>query len=103
VVVGMLVVFISLILIGFIINQLRHLNPQSRTRKEAEPNGKAAEPEPDVSTNAIIAVITALHMHVREAEEQRKLMLTWCRAPMSMWRAGKVAMPNREFVLTRRK
>ena len=108
VIVGMLVVFASLIIIGLVINQLRHVDPQNRKKKaqKAAPEATAKaqpEPEPDVSTNAIIAVITALHLHVQEVEEQHKLMLTWKRTPMSMWRAGKVTMPNREYALTRRK
>ncbi|MCD4827815.1 MAG: OadG family protein [Candidatus Cloacimonetes bacterium] len=105
IIIGMLVVFTSLMLTGFIISQLRRLNPQSRKKPTASAPTAAQrqEPEPDVSTNAIIAVITALHLHVREAEEQHKLMLTWRRTSLSMWRAGKLTMPNREYVLTRRK
>jgi len=101
------VVFLSLMLIAFIINQLRHLATQGRPHGAAKTTvetavGKGTAPEPDVSTNAIIAVITALHLHVQEVEEKHRLMLTWRRAQKPAWRTAGI-MPNREFDFLRRK
>ncbi len=101
-VIGMLVVFLSLIVTGMIISQIKHLN---RTKKKPEATqtvetsiGKITGPQPDISTNAIVAVITALHMHIAEAEERQKLILTWKRAPLSLWRgSSRNAMPNQTY------
>ncbi len=101
-VIGMTVVFLSLIVTGMIISQIRHLN---KAKKKAGPTktvetsiGKISGPQPDISTNAIVAVITALHMHIAEAEERQKLILTWKRAPLSLWRgSSRNAMPNQTY------
>jgi len=89
--VGMLVVFVSLLLIGIVIAQLKHLNRQKKVKPEISvvtSVGKITTAEPDVSTNSIVAVITALHMHVKEVQDKKKLALTWNRSPVSMWKAS---------------
>ncbi|MCD4652209.1 MAG: OadG family protein [Candidatus Cloacimonetes bacterium] len=98
-IIGMLVVFVSLIAIGIIIQQLKHLNRKKKPEKVTVTTsvGKITVPEPDVSTNAIVAVITALHIHVKEVRDKKKLLLTWNRGPVSMWKASNhVHLLNRE-------
>ncbi|PID28964.1 MAG: hypothetical protein CSB55_02535 [Candidatus Cloacimonadota bacterium] len=112
--VGMLVVFISLMLIGIIISQMEHITKyEERKRKKKEEIaakkvfhtscGKISTSETEVSMNSIAAVITALHIHRLEAEESHKLHLTWKRTPVSVWRASfKTMMPNKEYNYTKR-
>ncbi len=100
---GMLVVFLSLIVTGVIISQIKHINQKPKKVNTPEQTvktsiGKVTGPQPDISTNAIIAVITALHLHIAEAEERQKLLLTWKRAPLSLWRgSSRSAMPNQTY------
>ncbi len=101
-VIGMMVVFLSLIVTGLIISQMKHLNRSKKktaqTKTVETSIGKITGPQPDISTNAIVAVITALHMHIAEAEERQKLILTWKRAPLSLWRgSSRNAMPNQTY------
>lgn len=94
---GMLVVFISLVLVGLIIGSLKHFEKKSKPQKTGIRTsvGTITTNQPDISQNAVVAVVMALHMHVTEARERKKLMLTWSRAPISMWRASnKTNMPN---------
>ncbi|MCD4795646.1 MAG: OadG family protein [Candidatus Cloacimonetes bacterium] len=98
---GMIIVFISLALVGFIINQLKKLHKLdklSKKRLEKIPRAKISADKPNLSRNDIVAVITAIYLHELEAEEQSRLLLTWKRTPISMWKAAtKFNMPNRLF------
>jgi len=104
-VVGILVVFFSLLLISIIINQFQHLAKakkpkQKKSSKSASttvqtPIGKVTGPTTSISSNAIVAVITALHKHKLSVEERVKIQMTFSRAPVNMWSAlAKMEMPN---------
>ncbi len=110
--IGMLVVFSSLLIIGIIIAQLEHLANYEKwkeKKKEAKAKKTAAvsvktdigtisTDMPQTSMNAIAAVIATLHMHVSDAERQQKMLLTWKRIPSSLWKAYNITdMPNRAF------
>ncbi len=111
--IGMLVVFLSLLLIGFIIGQLQHIENLSRKKeKKYSANtlsvntsvGKVTAPSDQISANAIVAAVTALHLHVLEIEETNKLLLTWKRTSLNLWRYYyKFKMPNREFSQLKRR
>jgi len=110
--VGMVVVFASLILIGFIISQLVHITKHEERKKNkialaknkvSTSIGSVSTIESGVSMNSIVAVVTAIHMHRLEAEESQKMLLTWQRTPVSMWRSSvKTMMPNKEYNYTKR-
>ena len=101
VLIGMLIVFVSLITIGFVINQLRHLHLFEKIKEEKlkkkKPKFSDEENSSDmeVSSDAIIAAITAVYLHELEVEEQHKFLLTWKRTPVSMWKAiSRAEKPN---------
>ncbi|MCK9329759.1 MAG: OadG family protein [Candidatus Cloacimonetes bacterium] len=102
-VLGMSVVFLSLIITSLLISQLVHLN-KKKDKKETKatltsPIGKiSTQYIENLSSDAVIAVIAAIHKHRIDTDEQNRIMLTWRRANVSMWQAsGKVQMPNSSF------
>lgn len=100
VIIGMLIVFLSLALVGWVINQLKFLQGFSKEKKIAVQTslGKIISTPEHLSRDAIIAVISTVYLHELEAREQNKLLLTWKRSSLSLWRAaGKINMPNRLF------
>lgn len=104
---GMFVVFFSLVLCGLVIGQLKHLGKPKKEKAKAQPVAQKAskkdEPKPDVSGDALVAAICALHLHIKETEEQNSMLLTWKRTPISMWRSQtRTNMPNAEFYRRRK-
>ncbi len=103
VLVGVLVVFLSLLVTSLVIMQLRHLNflTQEKPAKadiKITKSGKLLSAKPHVSNNDIAAVVTALHLFQYQLEERRRLALTFHREKANFWRAdGLYAMPNRNF------
>lgn len=108
--VGMLVVFSALIITSLVISQLIYLNREKKVKdsgvkpaSSAKPKLKASEIAKDMDSDAMIAAITALHLHRMDLEERRKLALTFRRTPTNQWRASAVlSMPNREMNSYRR-
>ncbi len=91
VLVGMLIVFISLSLVGFLIGQLQNLHLFER---------KKVSPKIDEKThsNNEIAAMMTIYLHEKEAEQQNNLLVTWTRAPVNMWRASNVNnFPNNRY------
>ena len=109
-IIGMLVVFVSLIVIGVIIGQIKHISRNNKPKKRKNRKvvqtsiGSIETTESDISTNSVIAVITALHMHIQEVDAKNKLNMDWKRAPVSMWKSvSKAKFPNQDYrVLSRR-
>lgn len=99
--VGMLVVFSSLALSSLIISQLVHLNKRPKTETNVitiSKSGKVKKAPDGLSQGVIVAAISALHIHVQSIEERRRLLLTFKRTPLNLWRASNVTeMPNRSF------
>lgn len=86
VVLGMSIVFASLFITGLIINSLKHL---SKTKKKVEVQtsvGTVTAPKGHISSNGIVAAITAIFLH--DAEERDKIELTWKRQAISVWQAA---------------
>lgn len=103
--VGMLVVFSALLFTSIIISQLVHLNREKKKDSiiKVSSDGKVKSAPKNLSSNVIVAAITALHIHSMELEERRKMVLTFRRTPTNQWRASAVlSMPNREMTSVRR-
>lgn len=85
VLVGMSIVFLSLIIVGFGIHSLQHIGQKKTVHTRI--GAITAAPE-HISSNAIVAVITAIHLHEADVEEKNRLLLTWKRSQLSMWSAA---------------
>lgn len=102
-IIGMLVVFCALIITALVISQMAHFNKKTKVIPAASsvqtPIGiVTTKKNEDLSSAAIVAVVTAIHMRMHELDEESKLMLTWKRANVSMWQAtGKVQFPNSQY------
>lgn len=107
-VVGIMVVFFSLLLISVLINQFQHIEKakdfkakKSQTKASTTvktPVGKVTGPTSAISSNAIVAVIAALHRHKVSVEERVKIQMTFSRTPVNMWSASaKMEMPNSAY------
>jgi hypothetical protein len=107
VLVGMAIVFGSLVLVAFLISLLRHLHifrrPMLRSDSDASSVGTVIGTiisSGDLSDYSIAAVVTAVFLHETEVEAENKLLLTWRRAPMSRWKTVDL-MPNSQFITRR--
>ncbi len=97
VLVGMSIVFLSLIIIGFFIGFLQHTRIKLTKKKTVKTSsGKVTASVEHISSNGIVAAITALYLHEAEVEEKNRLHLTWKRQAISLWRATNV-VENRFF------
>jgi uncharacterized membrane protein YidH (DUF202 family) len=103
--VGIMVVFVSLLLISFLISQFQHIEKAKdlKVKKRTKPStstvqtavGKVTGPTDAISSNAIVAVVAALHKHKLSVEERVKIQMTFSRTPVNMWSASaKMEMPN---------
>jgi len=92
--VGMGIVFTSLLLVGIIINSLQHLNKQKKKIKVKTSVGTVSAPAEHINSNGIIAAITTILLH--DTEESSKIELTWKRRTISMWKASGM-VGNRVF------
>jgi hypothetical protein len=91
--VGLFTVFSGLLLISLVIYQLRHLDKKKKVRPSKLPESNFTGMEISES-DAITAAITAtIYLHELEVEENNKLLLTWKRNTLSMWKvAGYIPM-----------
>lgn len=109
--VGMLVVFLSLIITGMFISNIKHFSktgkPQVTKKKEKVVKtsiGEVKTSEGDLSTNSVVVVITAIHLHLLEVEAKNKINMDWRRAPVSMWKSvSKAKFPNQDYKLLSRR
>ena len=94
--VGMGIVFVSLLIVGLIIGSLQHIgDPKKKKRSVVQTSvGKVTAPRNHISSNGIVAAITAMLLH--DAEERDKIDLTWKRQTISMWQAAGM-VENRIF------
>ncbi len=94
--VGMGIVFVSLLIVGLIIGSLQHIgDPKKKKRSVVQTSvGKVTAPRNHISSNGIVAAITAMLLH--DAEEKDKIDLTWKRQTISMWQAAGM-VENRIF------
>lgn len=94
--IGMSIVFASLLLVGLIINSLQHIGETRKIKKTSvqTSSGKVSAPKEYISSNGVVAAITAMFLH--DAEEKDKINLTWKRQSISMWKAAGM-VENRVF------
>ena len=117
---GMIIVFIALIVTGLVVALLEYFHRLSnrkgkwRTRAAPAPETEAPEPmserrrrrlgiperragadeQPDWHT--IVAIATAIRLHESSIEEANRILATWKKASLSMWKTNRT-MPNRRF------
>ena len=97
--VGMAIVFTSLIVVAFLVSLLRHL--QFFERRSKADNGSRSVPSVvgtitssgDLSDYSIAAVVATIFLHEEEVDAENRLLLTWRRSTGSAWRTGGL-MPN---------
>ncbi|MEA2096929.1 MAG: OadG family protein [Candidatus Cloacimonadota bacterium] len=94
--VGMGIVFVSLFIVGFIISLLQHIGKPKKKKKAIVQTlaGTVAASKDHISSNGVIAAITAMVLH--DADERDKIELTWKRQTISMWKAAGM-VENRVF------
>lgn len=100
---GMLIVFVSLIVVAVLIGLLRHLHIFDKKGNTPRPGKRSVRSivgtissSGDMSDYALAAVVAAIFLHEEEVEEEKKLLLTWKRASTNMWKASR-SMPNDTF------
>lgn len=100
---GMLIVFISLIVVAVLIGLLRHLhifekkgNTPGRGESSVRSIVGTISSSGDMSDYALAAVVAAMFLHEEEVDEENRLLLTWKRASTNMWKASR-SMPNDTF------
>jgi len=100
-IVGISVVFSSLFLIYLIIGLFKHIGKERSAPKDKKvqtPVGTVSGPAEVMSSDTIVAVITALHRYRVEIEERRKIMITIKRTQVSRWGSPCQAdMPNKNI------
>jgi len=84
--VGMGIVFVSLMITGLIINSLQHFVKSKKKTEVSTPVGTVTAPKDHISSNGIVAAITAMLLH--DADEKDKINLTWKRQAFSGWHAA---------------
>jgi Na+-transporting methylmalonyl-CoA/oxaloacetate decarboxylase gamma subunit len=101
--IGMLIVFLSLIIVAVLIGLLRHLHIFERKGNSRKPEKRSVRSmvgtissSGDMSDYALAAVVAAIFLHEEEVEEENRLLLTWKRASTNMWKASR-SMPNDTF------
>ncbi len=92
--VGMGIVFASLLLVGFIISLLQHIGAPKKKTKVITSVGTVTAPKKHINSDGVVAAITAIFLH--DAEEEDRIDLTWKRQTISMWKAAGMA-ENRVF------
>jgi len=104
---GMLIVFVSLIVVAVLIGLLRHLHifekkgsMPGRGENSMRSLVGTIRSSGDMSDHALAAVLTAIFLHEEEVEEENRLLLTWKRASTNMWKASR-SMPNDTFFNSR--
>jgi len=96
IIVGMGIVFVSLLIVGFIISLLQHIGKPKKKKKSVVQTsvGTVTAPKDHISSNGIVAAITAMFLH--DADERDKIELTWKRQTISLWKAAGM-VENRVF------
>lgn len=103
--VGMLVVFSALLITSIVIAQLRHL--QAEKKKDlpvikVSATGKVIKAPSGVSSDIIVAAVSALYIYEYTIKERRRIQLTFNRSKTNQWRSSAIlSMPNREFTRKR--
>ncbi len=106
VVVGMLIVFASLVVVAFFISLFKHIHILEKINlrgksQTAETKIGTISSRGDMSESALAAVITAIFLHEEEVDSENRLLLTWKRVSARAWKTGE-EMPNALHFAARR-
>ena len=100
VMIGMLIVFCSLILVAVLIGLLRYLSFGEKKNKSDRKSIRSVvgtiRSSGDMSSYAIAAVVAAIFLHEEEVKQENRLLLTWKRTSTNMWKSART-MPNNAF------
>ncbi len=104
--VGMIIVFVSLVVVAFLISLFKHIHIFDRShsgRRSRSVNTVVGTvtSQSDMSDQSIAAAIAAIFLHEEEVDSENRLLLTWRRASTSIWRTGGT-MPNSLHIAARR-
>lgn len=106
--IGMIIVFVSLVVVALLISLFRHLHifDRGRSRSRRKPRSVKSvvgtiTSKGDLSGRSIAAVVAAIFLHEAEVDAENRLLLTWRRASTSVWRTGG-AMPNSSYFAAKR-
>lgn len=97
---GMLIVFVSLVVVAFFISLFKHFHIFDKSGSVKTEIGKISSTG-DMSDKAVAAVITAVFLYEEEVDTENRLLLTWKRVSARAWKAG-VDMPNALHFAARR-
>ncbi len=86
VIIGISIVFLSLMLVGLVISLLQHLCLEKKRKTVKTKAGIVSAPQAEITKNGIIAAITAFCLQQTESKEENNLKLTWNRPSQSQWR-----------------
>ena len=91
--VGMIIVFVSLVVVAFLINMFRYFHlfdrlPAKRGDRSVRTVVGTITSKGDMSEQSIAAVVAAIFLHEDDVESENRLLLTWKRASTNIWRTG---------------
>ena len=106
VITGMLIVFVSLVVVAFFISLFKHVHLFGGTRsgrksRSVNTSGVSITSKGDMSERSIAAVITTIFLHEEEVDSENRLLLTWKRTATNLWKIGG-EMPNSSHNASRR-
>jgi hypothetical protein len=106
VITGMLIVFVSLVVVAFFISLFKHVHLFGGTRSGRKPrsvntSGVSITSKGDMSERSIAALITAIFLHEEEVDSENRLLLTWKPTATNLWKIGG-EMPNSSHNAIRR-
>jgi len=104
--VGMIIVFVSLVVVAFLISLFQHLHmfdsrPRSQKSKSVKSVVGTITSTGDLGERSIAAVVAAIFLHEAHVDAENRLLLTWKRATGGTWRTGG-AMPNASYFAAKR-
>ncbi|MCK5736737.1 MAG: hypothetical protein KAH21_09675 [Spirochaetaceae bacterium] len=98
--VGMLIVFASLVVVAFLIGLFKHLQVFDKSQRVKTGIGTISS-RGDLGERNIAAVVTTIFLYEEEVELENRLLLTWKRASSRVWKSGE-GMPNAVHSAARR-
>jgi hypothetical protein len=106
VITGMLIVFVSLVVVAFFISLFKHVHlfggiRSGRKLRSVNTSEVSITSKGDMGERSIAAVITAIFLHEEEVDSENRLLLTWKRAATNLWKIGG-EMPNSSHYASRR-
>ena len=106
IVLGLLVVFFALLMTSLVISKmgvLVHTKKDTKLASVVTPIGRVLAKKENLSPDAVIAVIMAIHRHKMQSIADHQIILTWRRANINMWKAStKTDLPTITYNFLRR-